>query len=116
MPPPSSPFAVGAMTSQVDFGRPRIRVEVVGGEEVALVAPPSPHRLLVDSGESPPLLLRGLRPRDDLAPAYPRAQVAPDLLAVAHPALARQLRVGDLDRVALPGAGERRLGAEARGG
>ncbi len=97
-------------------------VEVGATEEVALGGGGASHRLLVGGEKAGSLAGRRLRARDD-AQLVAAAQVLADLLAVAHPALGRQGRVGDLDDVALGRACEWRVaervaneGADETGG
>ncbi len=87
------------------LGRFEDAVEVGGAEEVALGGAGAAHRLLVGGEEAGALGGARLRARDE-AQLVAGAQVLVDLVAVAAAALARQRRVGDLDDVALAGAGQ----------
>ncbi len=80
-------------------------VEVGGAEEVALGGGRAVHRLLIGGEEAGPLgdARLGAGNQIDLVT---RAAVLVDPVAVAGAALRRQQGVGDLDDVALGGAGE----------
>src|SRR3954447_3867667 len=82
-------------------------IEIAGAEEVALAGAGASHRLLVRLEEAGALGGRGLRTGDEPG-RVALAAVPVDLVAVAGALLGRKGRVGDLDDVALVGAGERR--------
>jgi hypothetical protein len=65
----------------------------------------APHRLLIGGKEAGALLGGRLRARDEVD-RVAGFEVAANLAAVAGTALRRQLRVADLDDVALGGVGE----------